>query len=174
MKTTIKKHVTKSLYFEVKIRIDDECKNGHDTISITASIYQKTRYKSYENAPEYIQMDCKEIDGKVYEMIGGGCCHNEIEKYFPQLKPFINLHLSDGEGVPMYAFENGLYHFKEDKLKGANYIRTTLDKVKHIDTSNSSKCVLDFAKVVESLRPQWLKEANECKKLLTKLIKENN
>jgi hypothetical protein len=40
----------------------------------------------------------------------GGCLHKEILKAFPQLKPLIDLHLSNADdGEPMHAVANGYY-----------------------------------------------------------------
>lgn len=40
---------------------------------------------------------------------GGGCCHEEILKRFPDLKPLAALHMADDKGRPMYAHQNGFY-----------------------------------------------------------------
>lgn len=40
----------------------------------------------------------------------GGCCHDEILAKCPDLKPLVDLHLSDAEtGEPMHAKDNGWY-----------------------------------------------------------------
>lgn len=76
----------------IKISLDDDCGNGHESFSLTADIY--------ENTP------------RGWRDIGGGCCHEHILKLRPALSPFAALHLSDQSGVPMYAVENGFYWFQ--------------------------------------------------------------
>jgi hypothetical protein len=88
---------------EVEIRLDDKCKNGHEDFSITADIYDKDRRGDWRFSK-------------------GGCCHDEILKYFPDFKIFVDLHLADFTGMPMYASTNGFYHIhKDSKEKFLSY-----------------------------------------------------
>ncbi len=41
--------------------------------------------------------------------IMGGCIHDVIVSYWPQVQPLVNLHLSDIDGVPMHAADNAAY-----------------------------------------------------------------
>ena len=78
----------------VKIRLNDQCKNGHQDFSITGDIYKAGKPRTDSNH------------------ISGGCIHGKIAKYFPEFKQFISLHLCDWNGIPMYAVENGFYHLE--------------------------------------------------------------
>lgn len=79
----------------ITCRLDDECKNGHEDFSLTATIYDKGG-----------------LD------IGGGCCHDEILKAAPEFEPFARLHLSDADGCPMHAAANGFYWYSGTKPDG--------------------------------------------------------
>ena len=60
------------------------------------------------NGRPYFSLTCG-----IYESgrdVGGGAAHELILKLFPNLKPLADLHLSDVDGVPMHAAENGLYY----------------------------------------------------------------
>jgi hypothetical protein len=74
----------------VHIRYDDECGNGHNSFSITGEII----YESWKN-PEVC-----------------GCIHEEIEKYFPELKKYIKWHLFNSDG-PMHYIANTTYHARD-------------------------------------------------------------
>ena len=76
----------------VNIRLNDECKNGHQDFAITADIYKAGKPRTDKN------------------WLGGGCQHEVIAAAFPEFIPFIKLHLADYAGIPMYAVENGFYH----------------------------------------------------------------
>lgn len=74
---------------KAKVRYDDECGNGHNTFSITGDIDREVK------------------TGQWYEA-GGGCCHDEIAKLFPELAPLIKWHMCSSDG-PMHYAANVLY-----------------------------------------------------------------
>jgi len=138
-------------YMKIKIRLNDECKNGHQDFAITADIYQKGKPQT----DRYF--------------IAGGCCHDEIIKARPDLKIFVNLHLCDYEGIPMYAVENGYYHltngFNNEKPESTNfkdkfceYYRIT---GKQFEALKTAKNQLQYALKLQSLNilEQWKYEA---------------
>lgn len=91
----------------VNINLDDDCKNGCCDWSITADIYRKAKNNRWYH-------------------YSGGCCHEEIQKHFPEFQKFVNLHLSDYCGAPLYAVENGYYIMHHDgKDKAKEYLRIT-------------------------------------------------
>lgn len=71
-----------------KVRYDDQCGNGHNTFSITATIDRNS--------------------GGRWENDMGGCCHEEVAKHFPALAPFIKWHLTSSDG-PMHYPGNVIY-----------------------------------------------------------------
>lgn len=87
----------------VRISLGDCCKNGVCDWSIAADIYEKRR------------------NGR-FVLCASNCCHEEIL----QFKTFIDLHLCNHYGQPMYPVENDFYHLKNsDKEKTINYLRIT-------------------------------------------------
>lgn len=137
----------------VSIRLNDECKNGHQDFSITGDIYKAGRPK---------------ID-KYY--IAGGCIHEEIKKFFPEFNQFINLHLCDYEGIPMYAVENGFYHllngFNNTKVEDENFKNKFCEyyRLSHpqFDIISTSKNQLQYALHLQNLGilDQWKEQANK-------------
>lgn len=135
----------------IKIRLNDECKNGHQDFSITAEGWEKGK----PHTDKY--------------MIYGGCCHDEILKAQPILKMFVDLHLSDCEGVPMYAVENGFYHLHEGfnntkpenpafKSEFCDYYRITPAQ---FDVLNNCKNKLQYALALqnEGILAGWKRQA---------------
>lgn len=95
LRFTINTTDTEGNPMQIKIRLNDECKNGHQDFSITATGWEKGKPKTDRN------------------MIYGGCCHEEILKVEPTLRIFVNLHLCDYKGIPMHAVANGFYFLRE-------------------------------------------------------------
>lgn len=87
----------------VTVRLDDECRNGHEDFSVTAGVYQYGMPK---------------IDKY---MVCCGCCHEEVLQLFPEFKQFVDLHLCDVNGAPMYAVSNGFYHKGNNPDKWVEY-----------------------------------------------------
>jgi hypothetical protein len=76
--------------FVVKIRYDDQCGNGHNTFSITSDLYVIAKNSRY-----------------VWD--SGGCQHDLVKRFFPELKKYIRWHLTSSDG-PMHYIANTLFH----------------------------------------------------------------
>jgi hypothetical protein len=146
---------------KIKIRLNDECKNGREDFAITA--------------------DVAERDGGLWRESMGGCCHDHILSIRPDLAPFVALHLSDKDGCPMHGVDNAFYWFAGfndigEKYHGgsgsfgksvdecrrifAEYIRATPEQVSGIVAANPRtkeelQAVLEDAGFPE----QWQREA---------------
>jgi hypothetical protein len=72
-----------------EVRFDDNCKNGHNSFAVTGTGW-------YDN---WKSRDCDFC----------GCCHEEIEKVFPELKHLIKWHLMSSDS-PMHYVSNTVYH----------------------------------------------------------------
>ncbi len=165
MKTTSLRYTVTKLVdngntkLKVSIRLDDECKNGHQDFSITAD----GREKNLNN-------------GRFYDSFGG-CCHDIILKHFPEFKIFIDLHLCDYDGAPMYAVENGFYHLIQgfDNLKGKTQKEYFCDYYRvypaQYDELIKSENKIHFAILLKNLGilEQWKKESKKAIKALENL-----
>lgn len=74
----------------VEICVDDECRNGHNTFTITAEV---------------------RIPGR-RDIEAGGCLYEDIARVFPELAPLIKWHLVSTDG-PMHYPGNVIYHARE-------------------------------------------------------------
>jgi hypothetical protein len=74
----------------VTIRHDDSCGNGHNSFSVTATGYTAGKPKTDSN------------------FLFGGCAHDEVVKYFPELAKYIKWHLCSTDG-PMHYTANTLW-----------------------------------------------------------------
>lgn len=126
----------------IKIRLNDECNNGHQDFSITGTFYEAGKSRTDRN------------------MIAGGCCHDDIVKVMPDLQQFVDLHLCDFSGNPMYTLENGFYHLKEDATVAQSYLRATDKEMKSI-TMAEDKNHLFIIMMELGMFDRYQEEANE-------------
>lgn len=135
---------------DVKILLADDCKNNICDWSITADIYEQRK------------------NGR-FVWCAGGCCHEEILKRFPQFKMFVDLHLSNHYGAPMYPVENGFYHItNSSKETAVNYLRITEMEYNLLYLAEDKqyfKYLLYMLGIVE----RWKRESNEALKKLEEL-----
>lgn len=145
----------------VTIRLDDQCKNGHQDFSVTGSVYEAGKPK---------------IDMYCYTM---GCCHEEILAAFPEFKIFVDLHLCDSLGNPMHAVSNMHYHmrtgFNKTKTDSpefiteyCNYYNVTNEQFLTLQTAQNE---VQFYNIMMALKipKQWKKNADKAIKELEKL-----
>lgn len=124
-----------------KVSLNDDCKNGMYDFSVTADIYEKRK------------------NGR-FVWCSGGCCHEEIEKRFPELAKFIPLHLCNHYGAPICPAGNGHYHLQNSgKDTTINYLRITEDEYNALSLAEDQKY---FKYLLFSLGivDRWKKEAD--------------
>lgn len=126
----------------VKISLDDNCKNKICDWSITADIY-------YESSKHWI-------------FYKGGCCHEEIEKVFPELAKFIPLHLSNHYGASLYPTDNGIYHMKNSGKKVAmDYLRISEEEYNELSKMVDDKLFFKYLLFDLGIVARWKKESDE-------------
>jgi hypothetical protein len=122
------------------IRYDDECKNGHNSFSITGETERLSK------------------NGRWMED-SGGCIHDKIEKHFPEIAPLIKWHLVSSDG-PMHYIANTL-HFAGNrdclgKLKGE--VKDTELYILFNDVPIRHHMKQKFTKWIAEQSPESLKE----------------
>lgn len=127
----------------VTVSLDDDCHNNMCDWSITADIRQKNKYGQYE---EYM----------------GGCCHDEIAKYVPELAKFIPLHCCNHYGDPMYPVGNGTYHIKNsDKSVAIEYLRISDKEYSKLSEAVDDKMYFKYLLFNLGIVDRWRRESDE-------------
>jgi len=153
----------KKVNCEIKISLNDECKNGHQDFHITATFWEigKPRNDKYFYA--------------------AGSCHDEILKHFPEYKIFVDLHGCDYLGVPSHCVANGFYFltdgFSKTKPNDKNFKKEYCDyyriNANQFDALNVAKDqnYYGFLLLKLGVLEQW---KNESKKAILELEKLTN
>lgn len=106
MREIDKKVIFRSTYGKLKgSRYEDKRLTGRDGETIRA------RYGFHYiggNKRPYFSVTADIFD-KHHRDIGGGCCHDLIEKIFPEIAGLIRWHLVDDDGTPTHYIANGIY-----------------------------------------------------------------
>ena len=111
--------------------------------SITADIRWKNKYGIYK---EYM----------------GGCCHDEIAKYVPELAKFIPLHCCNHYGAPMYPVENGMYHIKNsDKSVAIEYLRISDKEYSKLSEAVDDKMYFKYLLFNLGIVDRWKRGSDE-------------
>ncbi len=135
----------------VRISLGDYGKNGVCDWSITADIYGKRR------------------NGR-FVWCASGCCHEEILKRFPEFKTFIDLHLCNHYGQPMYPVDDGVYHLvNSDKEKAINYLRITETEYDILRDSVEDKEYFKYLLYTMGIVDRWKQESLKAIKQLESL-----
>lgn len=125
------------------ISLDDDCHNNMCDWSITADIRWKNKYGIYK---EYM----------------GGCCHDEIAKYVPELAKFIPLHCCNHYGAPMYPVENGMYHIKNsDKSVAIEYLRISDKEYSKLSEAVDDKMYFKYLLFNLGIVDRWKRGSDE-------------
>lgn len=163
MKYIIEKKINNSEIIQVVIELLKH-------FSITFCLYDKTYKDKYESSISR--------QGKKYTLVSGGCSPELILQHFPEFAMFVDLHLSDLDGRPLYYSENGFYHLTEylsgkiEKKVVLRYLRLTESQLADLEKmSNKSNFRYRYELFLEDVMMSiWAKQAQTAKNKLKELI----
>lgn len=129
LKYSVFKEYEKTKLIEVEIEFKS-LGNQAPYFSMTGTMYEKLNeeqrrylYRSsvygdflkYPGDKDKYYIELFEYKNELYEVVGGGCCHDEILKVFPQFEIFKKMHLADEDGIPFSGFDSGFYFLRKYK-----------------------------------------------------------
>lgn len=144
----------KGAVMRAQIRFDDECRNGHNSFSLTAEV---------------------RVPG-ARDIEAGGCMHDEIAKVFPELAPLALWHLVSTDG-PLHYLANTIYHAgnrdHRGLLAGEKQARAAVlpwqipvigeGKARELDFARSSACWPEATDAELSVKPAELRAVLEAR-----------
>jgi len=142
------KTAANGVQFRIDIRLDDQCKNGHQDFSITGESWEanKPKIDRYSN--------------------GSGAIGDEIAKHFPEFKIFNDLHLCDWKGTHMHCLANGLYHMRQGKYEWAkNTLRCTESEYQALQMAEDENH-LALMLIEMGIKARWEQEAKHAIEVL--------
>ena len=155
MKEKELKYTTTKIFGNTKIqaniRLSDDCKNGHNDFAITGTVWEGYGKERWEQR-------------------ASGCVHDEIVKFFPEFKMFVDLHLFDVSGDAMYAIENGLYFFREkSKQDTMRYLRLQSSEYEKLLGFTEDGYIFALKLIELGVVKRWEEEAGDAIKKLETL-----
>lgn len=105
------------------------------------------------------------------EPVSCGQCTKEMREFYPEFHDFLDLHLSDLDGKPMYAVDNGLYFLRH--VGKDNISIDTIKRHFRIDSDEANKLISmdEFSRLgrIASYVPRWKQEMNNAIERLEQL-----
>lgn len=140
----------------VEISLDDECKNHVCDWSVTGEIYRCNN-------------DWSKTKGKDEHEISGAI-GDEISKYMPELKDFVDMHLSNYLGQPSYPVENGIYWLKENFKKGIDYLDITEEEAKILSEDLEDRTYFKYKLFKLGIVDRWKEKSDKLIERLEEMI----
>lgn len=90
------KKIGKNTFIDVEIGLRYIKENGYSYFYAVGDVYELKRVRK--------------------EIISSGCIHEEILKYFPEFKTFVQLHGNSSYGMPMHMISNIKFYIDNDEI----------------------------------------------------------
>jgi hypothetical protein len=131
----------------------------NETLTVTAILNQTNSSSSpYFSITGRIKDTTVCRDGGI---IACGCLHEDILKADPSLSGLVSMHLSDQDGTPLYAVENGFYYLTNEthhKFLASHLRISDALAAEMIEKQPTKK---EFSDFVLEQHPRWESEAKE-------------